>query len=146
MLSIFITLGLFYNSLTHHLIQTWPLKWIWVWQGVRACHLRRTRCCLLRADRHTKPVGRARRAELRWRGGEKFHRSADGQENLTANCWHQQHLIMDWASVRPCPKGLTVRDSRSTSARANRLDCSDTWWQPVCSCADSNFKHWDIQP
>lgn len=45
-----------------------------------------------RAGRCAKPAGPAGRAELhafprwRWQGGEKFHRSADGQEDLTANC------------------------------------------------------------
>lgn len=68
----------------------------------------------------------------RWQGGEKFHRSADSQENLTTNCWHQQHHSSHpYHGLTVCeavPRGLTVWDSQSTSVRANRLQCSDTWW------------------
>lgn len=61
-------------------------QWTWAWQWVRnQASLSCRGCCLLRAG----PPGRAGWAEVpvapacsvwRWRGGEKFHRSADAGE------------------------------------------------------------------
>lgn len=83
-------------------------------------------CCLLRAG----PPGRAGLAEVpiapacsvwRWRGGEKFHRSASGQENLSASCWRQQrrsgHLYRPGAGCLRVP---------TASARA-----SSFWWKSL---------------
>lgn len=70
-----------------------PSRWtIEVWQRVRAespptlpAAQGRPACLSLQGvGRAADPSG------WRWQGGEKFHRSTDGQENPTANCWHQR--------------------------------------------------------
>lgn len=145
MLNSHFTLGLkpFHKSpdlTTIHTIQTWSPcsahsifgQWaleVSPWcefecdRGSRQSLFRRSRCCLLRAGRRGE--GRAEMARRReipqiCRKPRKLDCKPD--------CWPQQHLIMGWVFVRLCPKSQTVWDSQSTSARANRLDCCDTWW------------------
>ena len=112
---IHITLGMnpFHQSpdFPHPLIQTWPLCGahtifgpsalgvkppdgnLSVTEGQGRASSARSRFCLLRISPRGARDGGGRgpaRPCWRWQGGEKFHRSADGQENLSANRWHQQ--------------------------------------------------------
>lgn len=157
-----------WTHFTHPLIQTWPLWWAhtifgqWSLEVIHWCEfecdggsgqslLRRSRCCLLRAGRHAKPAGRAGRAEVpiapacprwRWRGGEKFHRSADGQENLTAHCWHQQdHRNQPYHGLTVCeavPRVLTVWDSSQQAWEPTGETAGTLCGSHFVSCADTN--------
>ena len=155
-----------WTRFTHPLIQTWPLCWARAIFGqrslevIRWCEfecdggsgqtlLRRSRCCLPRAGRRAKPAGRAEVPMIgpacprwRWRGGEKFHRSTDGQENLTANCWWPQKPSLSRAD---CLWGRAQSPDRlrlqSTSVRANRRDCRDTVRHSLSSLCRLKLQH-----
>lgn len=120
-------LKLVLSPLIQAVIQTWPLcgaltifgQWIWAWQWVRT-KPQLPGCCLLRAG----PPGRAGLADVPiapacsvwiWRGGEKFHRSASGQENLSASCWRQQrcssHLYRPGAGCLRVPTASVLASS-----------------------------------
>lgn len=135
-----------WTHFTHPLIQTWPLCRAHTIFGQRALEvihwceferdsgsgqslLGRSRWCLLSAGRLAKPAGRAGWAEVpvapacprrRWQEGEKFHRSADSQENLTTNCWHQQpHSSRPYHGLTVCetvPRVLTEAPSHQVSS------------------------------
>lgn len=131
-----------------NLHRLWPANHLSVKEGQgRATSSSAPSCCVLRVGRCTKPAGCGQSSGWRWQGGEKFHRSTDGQENPTANCWHQRRSL-SYCGLSVCeavPRLSETPSQQVSEPRAKSPDPSDTWWTSIFLGTDLDWNSVDKQ-